>query len=201
VILGCASKIRNWLQGIAAQQNRVHCACGATSKPKIGAKIGAPNVCEVQRRRSTRSIAQQQQSLTVAKSAKRDTDAQISTIGRGVTIVGKILSEGTVDVLGQIEGEPRALTVSINEGAKVEGEIVAEELTVGGMVKGSIRANRVKLSNTAVVEGDIFHRSLLIEENAHFEGSSKRQDNASDLLRTLPDHAAAPGKVATQAKN
>jgi cytoskeletal protein CcmA (bactofilin family) len=145
------------------------------------------------------SIAQQQQSLTVAKSARRDTDAQISTIGRGVTIVGKILSEGTVDVLGQIEGELRALTVSINEGAKVEGEIVAEELTVGGMVKGSIRANRVKLSNTAVV--DIFHRSLLIEENAHFEGSSKRQDNASDLLRTLPDHAAAPGKVATQAKN
>jgi cytoskeletal protein CcmA (bactofilin family) len=147
------------------------------------------------------SAAEQQRSLTLAKSAKHDTNAQISTIGRGVTIVGQILGEGTVHVLGQIEGELRALSVSINEGAKVEGEIIAEELTIGGVVKGSIRANRVKLSSTAVVEGDIFHRSLLIEENAHFEGSSKRQDNASDLLRTLPEHAAAPGKVATQAKN
>jgi cytoskeletal protein CcmA (bactofilin family) len=152
------------------------------------------------------SIAQQQQSLTVAKSAKRDTDDQVSTISRGVTIVGKIVGEGTVHVLGQIEGEIRALTVSINEGATVEGEVVAEELTVGGVVKGSIRANRVKLSGNAVVEGDIFHRSLLIEENARFEGSSKRQDSASDLSGTLPPHPAVPGNahtkvVTTQGKN
>jgi cytoskeletal protein CcmA (bactofilin family) len=139
------------------------------------------------------SIAEQQQSLTVAKSARHDTDDQISTISRGVTIVGKILCEGTVHVLGQIEGELRALTVSINEGAKMEGEVVAEELTVGGVVKGSIRANRVKLTGTAVVEGDIIHRSLLVEENARFEGSSKRQDGASDLSSTLPQQPAAPG--------
>jgi hypothetical protein len=42
------------------------------------------------------STAEQQQSLTLAKSAKHDTNAQISTISRGVTIVGKILGEGTV---------------------------------------------------------------------------------------------------------
>src|SRR3984885_10103411 len=151
------------------------------------------------------SAAEQQRSLTLAKSAKHDTNAQISTISRGVTIVGKILDDGTVHVLGQIEGELRALSVSINEGAKVEGEITAEELTIGGVVKGSIRANRVKLSSTAVVEGDIFHRSLLIEENARFEGSSKRQDSASDLSGTLPPHPA-PGNahikaVTTQGKN
>jgi cytoskeletal protein CcmA (bactofilin family) len=152
------------------------------------------------------STARQQESLTVAKSAKHDTDDQISTISRGVTIVGKILGEGTVHVLGQIEGELRALAVSINEGAKVEGEIVAEELTIGGLVKGSIRANRVKLTGTAVVEGDIVHRSLLIEENARFEGSSKRQDGASDLSRTSSLHPLSPQDaptmaIATQGKN
>jgi cytoskeletal protein CcmA (bactofilin family) len=146
-------------------------------------------------------LAVQQAPLLSVTKPTKDRDDQVSTISRGVTVVGTIVGEVTIHVLGQIEGELRALTVSINEGAKVEGEIVAEELTVGGVVKGSIRANRVKLSSTAVVEGDIFHRSSLIEENAHFEGSSKRQDNASDLLRTLPEHAAAPGKVATQAKN
>ena len=59
----------------------------------------------------------------------------------------------------------------------MEGEVIAEELTVGGHVKGTIHANRVKLTNTAVVEGDIFHRTLAIEENARFEGASRRNEN------------------------
>jgi cytoskeletal protein CcmA (bactofilin family) len=41
-------------------------------------------------------------------------------------------------------------------------------------VKGTIRANRVKLNSTAVVDGDIYHWSLAIEENAPFEGMSRR---------------------------
>jgi cytoskeletal protein CcmA (bactofilin family) len=123
----------------------------------------------------------------------------ISTVGRGMTVVGKIVGEGTVNVLGQIEGELRALTILIGEGAKVEGDLVAEELTIGGTVKGTIHANRVRLNSTAVVEGDIFHQSLSIEENARFEGSSKREDNAVDVLRTLLQHSAAHNDVQTKA--
>jgi len=63
----------------------------------------------------------------------------------------------------------------------VEGSIVADELTVGGRVKGTIHANRVKLNSTAVVEGDIFHGSLAIEENAQFEGMSRRQERVVDM--------------------
>ena len=63
----------------------------------------------------------------------------------------------------------------------MEGDVVGEELTIGGTVKETIHASRVKLNSTAVVEGDIFHRSLSIEENARFEGSSKREDNAVDV--------------------
>jgi hypothetical protein len=53
-----------------------------------------------------------------------------------------------------VEGELRASTVVIAEGAQMEGEVSAEELTIGGYVKGTIHANRVKLDSTAVVEGD-----------------------------------------------
>ena len=102
-----------------------------------------------------------QQPLPAAtQSAERVSTNEISTISRGMTVVGKIVGEGTVHVLGQVEGELRALTVLIDEGAKVEGDVVGEELTIGGTVKGTIHANRVKLNSTAVVEGDIFHRSL-----------------------------------------
>jgi cytoskeletal protein CcmA (bactofilin family) len=123
---------------------------------------------------------------------------QVSTISRGMTIVGKISGEGTLNVFGQVEGELRALNVLINEGARVEGDVVAEELTIGGQVKGSIHANRVKLNSTAVVEGDIFHRSLSIEENARFEGSSKREDNAVDLTRTAPKRPAVRDELPTK---
>jgi cytoskeletal protein CcmA (bactofilin family) len=143
------------------------------------------------------SAVQQNQSPAAAKlaaatrpSAQPSAD-QISTIGRGMTLVGKVVGEGTVHVLGQIEGELRALTILIGEGAKVDGDIVAEELTIGGMVKGTIHASRVRLNSTAVVEGDIFHQSLSIEENARFEGSSKREDHAVAALSDVLTKAAA----------
>jgi len=80
----------------------------------------------------------------------------------------------------------------------VEGDVVAEELTIGGQVKGTIHANRVKLNSTAVVEGEIFHRSLSIEENARFEGSSKREDDAVDVPRTPLRRPAAQDDLQTK---
>ena len=100
----------------------------------------------------------------------------ISSISSGLSIVGKIVGQGTLQIFGHVEGELHASTVQISDGAQVEGNIVAEELTIGGHVKGTIHADRVKLSSTAVVVGDIYHRSLSIEENGQFEGMSRRQD-------------------------
>jgi cytoskeletal protein CcmA (bactofilin family) len=105
---------------------------------------------------------------------------EVSSISSGLSIVGKIVGHGALTIFGHVEGELRASTVVIAEGAQMEGEISAEELTVGGHVKGTIHANRVKLTSTAVVEGDIFHRTLAIEENAQFEGTSRRSEKAID---------------------
>jgi len=53
-------------------------------------------------------------------------------------------------------------------------------VTVCGRVKGTIRAVRVKLQNGGAVEGDIFHKSLSIDENSQFEGSSRRVENPTE---------------------
>jgi hypothetical protein len=37
-----------------------------------------------------------------------------------------------------------------------------------------------------VVDGDIYHRSLAIEENAQFEGMSRRQENVIDTPSLVP---------------
>ena len=118
----------------------------------------------------------------------------VSSISAGMTIIGKFVGDGVVKVFGRVEGELQAANVTIFDGADVEGNVVAQDLTIGGRVKGTVHAVRVKLQGTAIVEGDIFHRSLSIEENARFEGSSRREDTLGDT-RVGQRTAAAPSQV------
>ena len=125
------------------------------------------------------SVAQPQRPSPVTP-ARPDAPETVSSISTGMTIVGNLVGEGLLKIYGRMEGEVHAATVWISDGAEVEGNIVAQEVTVGGRVKGTIHAIRVTLNSTALVEGDIFHRSLSVEENARFEGSSRREDNVID---------------------
>ena len=122
---------------------------------------------------------------------------EVSSISSGLSIVGKIVGHGALTIFGQVEGEVRASTVVIAEGAQMEGDVVAEELTIGGHVKGTIHANRVKLNSTAVVEGDIFHRTLTIEENARFEGTSRRSENTIDTPSPVQTNRVQPQATST----
>jgi cytoskeletal protein CcmA (bactofilin family) len=103
-----------------------------------------------------------------------------SCIGSGMSIVGNIECNGLAQVFGRIEGELRASDLLISSGAQVEGSIIAQDVTVCGRVKGTIRGVRVKLKDGGAVEGDIVHRSLSIDENSQFEGSSRRVENPTE---------------------
>jgi cytoskeletal protein CcmA (bactofilin family) len=103
-----------------------------------------------------------------------------SCIGSGMSVVGKIECNGPAQVFGRIEGELRASDLLIGESAQIEGNVIAQNVTVCGRVKGTIRAVRVKLQNGGAVEGDIFHKSLSIDEDSLFEGSSRRVENPTD---------------------
>jgi cytoskeletal protein CcmA (bactofilin family) len=127
--------------------------------------------------------AQEVKHSAIAHSAAPEANSSISS---GLSIIGKIVGQGKLGIFGHVEGEVHASTVQIGDGAQVEGDIVAEELTIGGRVKGTIHANRVKLNSTAVVEGDIYHRSLAIEENAQFEGMSRRQEDVISMPSIVP---------------
>lgn len=120
-----------------------------------------------------------QKPAAVAPAAAAGQDIS-SSLSPGMTVIGKLVGEGAVKIYGRIEGELQASSVVICEGAQIDGDVVAKELTIAGRVKGTIRAGKVKLQSSAVVEGDIFHRSLSIEENARFEGMSRREDSQSE---------------------
>src|SRR5690349_17237822 len=145
-------------------------------------KNAAANAAEVMER-----MVQQQHSVVeqVAASPPVPKAGTGSCIGYGMSIVGNIESKGQAQVFGRIEGELRASELLISDGAQVEGSVIAQDVTVCGRVKGTIRAVRVKLQNGGAVEGDIFHRSLSIDENSQFEGSSRRVENPTDTSSSV----------------
>jgi cytoskeletal protein CcmA (bactofilin family) len=137
------------------------------------------NAAEVMER-----IVQPQHSLVEQATARPEPTMKAGTascVGSDMSIVGKIECNGPAQVFGRIEGELRASDLLIGDGAQVEGSVIAQDVTVCGRVKGTIRAVRVKLQDGGAVEGDIFHRSLSIDENSLFEGSSRRVENPTDL--------------------
>jgi cytoskeletal protein CcmA (bactofilin family) len=121
--------------------------------------------------------AQPPQRLTLSRSATALQPLQtISSLSSEIRVVGKIVCKGVLKIYGLVEGEVIASNALIAKGARIQGDIVAEELTVAGRVEGDIYALRVKLQGTAVVEGDIFHRSLSMDEHARFEGRSRPEE-------------------------
>ena len=136
------------------------------------------NVAEVAAKR-----VQEQHSVLEQPSSRREPTNNAPTrscIGSGMSIVGNVECNGPAQVFGRIKGELRASDLLIGDGAQVEGSVIAQDVTVCGRVKGTIRAVRVKLQDGGTVEGDIFHRSLSIDENSVFEGSSRRVENPTD---------------------
>src|SRR6266487_1070947 len=124
----------------------------------------------------------QQHSVVEQPPARREPTkaGTASSIRSGMSIVGNIECNGPAQVFGQIKGELRASDLLIGDGAQVEGSVIAQDVTVCGRVKGTIHAVRVKLQDGGAIEGDIFHRSLSIDENSLFEGSSRRVENPTE---------------------
>jgi len=98
----------------------------------------------------------------------------VSTLGQGMLITGNIVCAGSVQIYGRVTGDIHASQLTICEGAKVEGKVVAPDTVIKGTFNGTIHSNSVKLQSTAVVDGEIFNKALTIEQNAQFEGVARR---------------------------
>jgi cytoskeletal protein CcmA (bactofilin family) len=116
----------------------------------------------------------------------------ISSIGSEMAVIGRITCKGALKIYGLVKGEVIASSAFIADGARIQGEIIAEELTIAGRVKGNIHALRVKLQATAVVEGDISHRSLSIDEHAWFEGRSAPENDPPEQPSNVNVESSTP---------
>ena len=75
------------------------------------------------------SPAQEVKRSTVGHSATPAVPEATSSISSGLSIVGKIFGQGKLAIFCHVQGEIHASTIQIGDGAQVEGDILAEELT------------------------------------------------------------------------
>lgn len=100
---------------------------------------------------------------------------EITYIGKNVEIKGDIRFEGSGRIDGKVEGKITVKgSVIFGEGALILSEIEGDTVIVGGKVQGKIVARqKIQLLRTSSFTGDLATPSLLIEEGAQFNGSSK----------------------------
>jgi cytoskeletal protein CcmA (bactofilin family) len=124
-----------------------------------------------------------------AQPVKRPQDTtKFSVISNDLKIIGqdlRIISQGTLQVDGEVEGDVVGSEVIIGELGKVTGTVAAEQVTVRGKISGAIRAMNVVLQSSAQVEGDIHHMQLAIEQGASFDGRCRRPNDPSELRPDL----------------
>lgn len=106
---------------------------------------------------------------------------EATVISRGVKIEGKLSCSGNIRLDGEVQGDISSEgVVIIGENGKVNGQINADSVTIGGKVTGTIRAkDKVVLEAKANLKGDIITKTLLVEAGAIFNGNSKMGNSGS----------------------
>lgn len=93
-------------------------------------------------------------------------------VGEKIQIRGELTGEGDIQLMGGFHGTIDLLgTVVIGESAKVEADIAATNIVVGGHVKGNLMASgRVDLLPTGSVTGNVRTGSIAAAEGASLKG-------------------------------
>jgi len=136
---------------------------------------------------NTPGLNTQRRPPTPDASTKSVISNDLKIIGQGL----KIISQGTLQVDGEVEGDVRGNEVIIGEKGKVTGTVAAERVIVRGTICGVIRGMTVTLEASSRVEGDIHHMSLAIEQGAEFDGRCRRPADASELNLELDGSSVA----------
>lgn len=113
-----------------------------------------------------------------------------SVVSSDMNILGNIISEGTIDFDGIIDGNIRCGTLVLRQHGRVNGEVHAETVQIYGKVKGLIKAKAVHLYSACSVEGVIMHETIAIEDGATIDGKFKRTNKTG-----VATHAASHAPV------
>ena len=93
-----------------------------------------------------------------------------SVLAQELRITGEVSSTGTIEVLGEIEGNLTARGLIVGIEGRVTGTISAETVEVKGKLDGRVATHDFALRSTAQVAADVSYTSLVIESGAQIDG-------------------------------
>ncbi len=125
-----------------------------------------------------------------------------SVISADLKVVGDLHCAGDIQIKGTVEGDVKSRSVTVGEGAHVQGSIYGDSVHVSGSVKGYIEAPAVTVAKTAKILGDIVHESLAVEAGAFLEGQCRRLDakKADEKSGVSALKTGAPGEAGVAVK-
>lgn len=102
-----------------------------------------------------------------------------TVISKGVKVEGKLSCSGSIRLDGEVQGDISSQSsVIIGEVGKVNGQINAENITIGGQVTGTVKAKgKLVLNSKGNLKGDIIAKVLVVEDGAIFNGNCKMGDS------------------------
>ena len=111
---------------------------------------------------------------------------EVTIISAGVTIEGKISSNGSIRIDGTVNGDVSASgNITIGEHGEINGELNAEVVTIGGKITGTIYAReKLTLEAKSVLKGDLNSKILIVEAGARFDGKSIMSQTSNLKLET-----------------
>jgi cytoskeletal protein CcmA (bactofilin family) len=119
-------------------------------------------------------------------------DKHVGTIiGPDVTFEGTLISKECIRIEGSIRGrvECESLLI-ISTTAKVEAEVICEDIYVAGEVRGNVLGkNLVEVTQQGRIIGNITTANLVMEPGAIFEGKCN-MNGRSDYQKPFSGHAA-----------
>ncbi len=93
-----------------------------------------------------------------------------SVLGQDLKITGEIVSAGTVEVLGEVDGNVAAEILTIGTEGRISGSVRASVIEVKGRLDGKVESHTFSMRSSAQVVAEIGYATLVIESGAQIEG-------------------------------
>ncbi len=123
------------------------------------------------------SIAQNNSSSISKKIEVFGPKSMPTIISRDLKVEGVIVSAGLIEIEGTIKGTIRGNSVILREDGIIEGEIIAESLSLRGQFSGNIQAKNINISSKARINGVIEYNLLSVEDGACIDGQFKKMES------------------------
>jgi len=131
-----------------------------------------PTVTELHTKPPERSVAEAPIAADSARRAAPRAAAVESVIAAELTIEGKIIGAGDVRIAGRFKGDVQVDgNFRIDAGARLEGQVRAGVVIVGGELQGNIdAAKQVDVLSTGIIVGDVKAASITVAAGSRMRG-------------------------------